>query len=340
MDNKTNHGNNFNLLRFLFASLVIVSHVPELQDGNRANEILTQIFHTISFGEMAVDSFFVLSGFLIVKSWQGRPSVIAFLSSRVLRIYPGFVASSLLCAFVIGPMYGLTNYFQDFEFVKFFSGLVKLNLSGTPSVFPNSPYPLLNGAMWTIPHEFRCYLLVLAFGLAGGFRKRWLVPVFFLLCASVHIFNRSGTFQLPLDVYFRCGMTFSAGATFYLYRYEIPWKKGIAFTALMALIGLLFIKPIAEPALCIFWGYSILYLAVSETVFIKFNRLPDVSYGVYLYAWPINKIVLWHYPGMNVYAAMAFVFLLSIVFGVTSWYVVEKPFMKLKKLFRQRGLVA
>lgn len=338
MNKKIGRENNFNLLRFFFASLVIISHVPELQDGNRKNEILTQIFHTISFGEMAVDSFFVLSGFLIVKSWQERPRIGAFLSSRILRIYPGFIASSLLCAFIIGPIYGSTNYFQYFELLKFFSGLVKLNLEVTPTVFQNSPYPTLNGAIWTIPYEFKCYLLALACGFVGGFKKRWVVLAFFLACASIHMINRLGAFQLPFDVYFRCGMAFSAGATFYLYRHEIIWSREIVFAALIALIGLLFIKPFAEIALCAFWGYAIIYFAISGTRFLEFNRLPDVSYGIYLYAWPINKIILWHYPKMNVYVAIALVFLFSIVCGVASWFIIEKPFMKLKKLFRQRSV--
>ena len=121
--------NNFNLLRFIFASLVIFSHVPELRDGNRSNEILTRVFGTISFGEMAVDSFFILSGFLIVKSWQDGKCVARFLISRILRIYPGFLFASLICAFIIGPIYGYGDYFHNFEPLKFIRNLVKLNLN-------------------------------------------------------------------------------------------------------------------------------------------------------------------------------------------------------------------
>lgn len=88
---KLDHENNFNLLRFIFASLVIVSHAPELRDGNKTNEILTQIFGTITFGQLAVDSFFIISGFLIVKSWNDKPIFTSFLLNRILRIYPGFI---------------------------------------------------------------------------------------------------------------------------------------------------------------------------------------------------------------------------------------------------------
>jgi peptidoglycan/LPS O-acetylase OafA/YrhL len=91
MSQPRDKNNNFNALRFWFASLVILSHAPELQDGDRRHELLTQIFGTISFGEMAVQSFLLISGYLIVKSWQERPQVAVFLTHRILRIYPGCV---------------------------------------------------------------------------------------------------------------------------------------------------------------------------------------------------------------------------------------------------------
>ena len=328
----TTHTNNFNLLRFLFASLVIVSHVPELQNGNRSTEILTRIFGTISFGELAVDSFFLLSGFLIVKSWQNNPQISIFLSSRILRIYPGFIAAALACALIVGPIYGTADYFHDSQWGKFITSLTMLRLNGTAEVFAGSAYPALNGAMWSIPYEFKCYLLVLACGLSGLLNRRQAWLALFLTCTAVHITNRLGILNIPFDLYFRCAMAFTAGGCFYLYRNEIPWKTNIAWLGLLIFAGLLFIKPLAEPALCIFFGYAILHYAATGAAFLKFNQLPDVSYGVYLYAWPINKIILWHFPAMNVYAAMITVFILSIIAGTISWYAIEKPFMRFKTL--------
>jgi len=332
------HDNNFNLLRLIFAGLVIVSHVPELQDGNTSNEILSRMFGTISFGDLAVDSFFVISGFLIVKSWQDRPNGIVFLSNRILRIYPGFIAASLLCALFVGPFYGVANYFHDFEPSNFILGLWLLILTGIPTVFPNTPYPRLNGAIWSIPFEFICYLLVLVCGLTGVLNRRWIWFLLFLICAISHIANRMGMTHISFDVLIRCGMAFTAGGCFYLYRNLIAWRGYAAWVSLALFVGFLFINPLAEPALCLFWGYAILYYAMEGTSLLGFNKYPDISYGVYLYAWPINKILLWHFPTMNVYAAMAVVFVLSVCAGVVSSYLVEQPFMGLKRRFRQRAL--
>lgn len=318
--------------------MVIISHAPELQDGDRGNEILSRIFGTLSFGEMAVDSFFILSGFLIVKSWQGRPDMIAFLTSRILRIYPGFIAASLLCAFAIGPVFSLGCYFNEFWFYGFIIGLAKLQLVVVPSAFPDTPYPSLNGSMWTIPYEFKCYLFVLLCGLTGVLNRRHIFLSLFMVCTVGYAISRTEVIYIPFDIYIRLAMVFTAGGCFYLYRNRIPWKLEVAWIALFLFFVLMFSKSFAEPALCIFWGYAIIYYANTGTTLLGFNRFPDISYGVYLYAWPINKIILWYFPTMNVYALMFSVFVVSVFAGAISWYVVEKPFMRLKKRFRQRSL--
>jgi peptidoglycan/LPS O-acetylase OafA/YrhL len=83
--------NNIGFLRLLFASFVIIGHSPELLDGNRNREPLSMIFHTISLGDLAVDGFFLLSGFLITKSMVNSRSFCRFLERRVFRIYPAFM---------------------------------------------------------------------------------------------------------------------------------------------------------------------------------------------------------------------------------------------------------
>ena len=85
-----------------FATLVILSHFPELIDGNRDREILTQLFYTISFGEFVVDDFFILSGYLIVKSYYLNENPFIFLRKITLRIYPRLIVVSILCVFLVG----------------------------------------------------------------------------------------------------------------------------------------------------------------------------------------------------------------------------------------------
>lgn len=169
-------------------------------------------------------------------------------------------------------------------------------------------------------------------------RHLWLALA--ITCTAAHVISRTGVIHVPFDLYVRCIMAFSVGGCFYLYRAEIPWKRNLALAALVLLGILLFFKPTAEPALCILWGYAVLHYAKAGTGLLAFNRLPDVSYGIYLYAWPINKMLLWHFPDMNVHAAMVAVFALSVLAGTASWYLVEKPCMKAKALFRRHHALA
>ena len=90
-----NKNNNFGFLRLFLAILVIVSHSPEAIDGNRNRELLTNIFGTLSFGEFAVNGFFLISGYLIHKSYENSSSLKSYFYKRVLRIYPAFIVAHI-----------------------------------------------------------------------------------------------------------------------------------------------------------------------------------------------------------------------------------------------------
>ena len=278
--------NNFNLLRLIFATLVIVSHAPEIQDGNRKRELLTRVFGTISFGDLAVDSFFILSGYLITKSWVSHPHVFTYLKSRVLRIYPGFAVASLLCAFIIGPIFGTPSYFTDFSNYLYLKSLAMLRPPATPPIFPGTFYPVVNGAMWSIYVEFCCYLFVLAFGFLGLFARRYIWAMLTLVAIGTYVPHQTQVVQMTAWHFMnlRCFMAFFSGGLFYLYKAEIPWRNDLAFAALALAIILIFGTAVSEVGVSLLWGYVILQFAHSSKALLSFNKLPDVSYGTYLYA--------------------------------------------------------
>ncbi len=325
--------NNFNILRFIFASLVIVSHAPEIQDGSRKNELLTNMFGTISFGELAVDSFFILSGYLILKSWIENPNLVRFLKSRIFRIYPGFIVASLVCVFIVGPAYGESNYLSEFRILSFLKSIVTLQQPNTPPVFFGSHFPVVNGAMWTIYYEFTCYLLVLLLGLIGFYKQRYSLFILTLLLTGLFLLNKGSILELgKVQPYVRLGMIFLYGACFYFYREYIHWRFKFSTYSLCIVFVLLFSHSFAEVAIGIFWGYSVIYFANTQGKLLLFNKLPDVSYGIYLYAWPITKVIYQEWPNINVFLCMAITLFISILFGMVSWHVIEKPFIKLKSV--------
>lgn len=333
-------GNNFNLLRFVFASMVILSHCPELQHGNRSREFLSNVFGTISFGQLAVSSFFLLSGYLIVKSWDHNPRIVSYLRNRVLRIYPAFIVTTLVCAFVVGPMASEPHYFRHFYWDDFLTNMTLLQSPAIPSVFQETFYPLVNGAMWSIEYEFKCYLLVALFGLAIGFQNRVYWLVCFLAFTTMFLIDPyvgHGTFHDPIV---RLGMMFTAGGCYFLYGRPFLDKQRWMVVALMLWALLMFNRTLAQPAVAIFWGYAILSFANRPArLFAWFNKLPDISYGVYLYAWPITKLLIEWQPEVGRLSLIVQTWLWSILAGTLSWYLIEKRFITMKAHAAPRPLV-
>lgn len=337
-----NNYNNFNLLRLIFAILVIFSHSFELIEGNRNNEILTKIFHTISFGDLSVDGFFLLSGYLIVKSWNTNSNIWQFLKKRILRIYPGFIAASLVCAFIVGPLGSESNqYYLHFEISGFLKNLLLLNRPFIPSVFLGQPYSEVNGSMWSIFPEFRCYLAVMVLGVLGLIQKRnlWLVftIIFYLLLIIQKLcykFDYNIFFFSYKFLYLNLNTFFLTGGCFYLYRNRIQFDKIAASIAFIVLLIGTFSRFGADLVLGTAGGYLLFYFALKPThTLVKFNKIPDLSYGVYLYGWPVQKLLLWFFPIFSPYILFFISVFGCLILGALSWYAIEKPLMKLKKEF-------
>jgi peptidoglycan/LPS O-acetylase OafA/YrhL len=185
----THNSNNLDALRLLFASMVLLSHSIELVVGNRANEPLTILFGTISLGELGVDAFFILSGFLITKSFDRDPRPLAFLIKRVVRIFPAFIVASLISVLLVGAL-GSANaaeYFTSLNLKQLVYNALTLNVPRVPPTFVGLPSELVNGSMWTVRFEFIGYLAILGLGILGAFRTT--VRTGCLFVASLFVYH-------------------------------------------------------------------------------------------------------------------------------------------------------
>ena len=333
--------NNFNLLRLSFAILVIMSHSPELAASDPNREDLDHLFQTLSFGGLAVSGFFLLSGFLIVQSWNNAPRPMEFLRSRVLRIFPAFIVATLVCAFIVGPLAATrSSYFADFWIPGFIVGTLLLQPPIVPSVFPGTHYPVVNGAMWTISLEFVCYLGVLLAGLCGITRRRNAWFAFTICTSAVFIFHRFGLLGGVRNENFLSHPLLSLASFFLVGGCYCLFRANVVFDASRAVIaGVIIVVAIPtslrELALLTAGGYLLFYFAFKPISCIaNFHKLPDVSYGVYLYGWPVQKLLLWYVPTMSPWLLFALSCVLALLCGVVSWYAVEKPFLRFKSANR------
>jgi peptidoglycan/LPS O-acetylase OafA/YrhL len=321
--------NNFNLVRLTLAVLVLLSHAPELIDGNRSRELLTRIFGTLSFGELAVDGFFLLSGYLIVQSWEMQPAAWPFLKKRLLRIYPGFIVATMVCAFCIGPLAAEpSSYFSALNLPALVTHMLFLQKPAVPEVFAGLPHPGINGSMWTIAAEFTCYLSVLALGAVGALTRRRLILVLALALCVIGVKHRLSGEQIQG---MRLAMLFATGAVHYLYRDRIRMHGGLAAVALCVVTVCMFSWRLSELAVTFVGGYTLLYVAGKRSARLsQFNRLPDVSYGVYLYGWPIQKLLIWYVPAISPWSLFALSVVCSLFAGTVSWYLIEEPALRFK----------
>lgn len=175
--------NNFNALRLVAAWMVIYGHAWAIT-GTAGQDVITWLTQFKFAGAVAVDLFFVISGFLIAASLQ-RNSVRNYLQARALRILPALVTCVALSVFVLGPLLTTArDYWHSPQTWRYL--LLNASLWSTthtlPGVFEHLPYTAVNGSLWTLPGEARLYLALLVASLCGVLTPPRYTPLWALSC--------------------------------------------------------------------------------------------------------------------------------------------------------------
>lgn len=325
--------NAFDLLRLFGALLVIVEHSWVLTGHGSAFADASGTHP----GMVGVGIFFLTSGYLIAASWLADPSVRRFAAKRALRIYPAYAVVILLAVFVLGPLLTTLStgaYFGDRQtWVHLLSNLGILTPSyDLPGVFTTLPHPnAVNGSLWTIRIEVLCYVAVAVLGLIGLLRNRVALTVITVaalalvgavrLDAPLPALLTSGPAE-PL-AFFALGMLARA-----LGRAAVPpwWAAGLSVLVWLVCWS----TPLA--------GFAAIAAITLVTLAVAFRSPPalhrptrghDVSYGVYLLAFPIQQTLVefgLRAPFQVLLASVA----ITVPLALASWHLVERPALRLK----------
>ena len=343
-DNASLRRNNLDFLRFFLASLVIFSHSFALLSGTDDTEPLMRLTRgQICSGAFAVDAFFIISGFLITHSWIRGRGPLDFARKRAARIYPGFIAAMLFLAFVVAPMASPDPYgsFAPGPLRNLLFGSITLRGYGYRGAFLGNPWRAINGSLWSISYEVWCYVGVAMLGMIGLLRTRRFVLSLFvvsLLCsvlyAALHlrlggkilgvIFGSPGLWARLLPYYL-------AGVVFYLFRDLIPCRAWLASAAAVVLGIAVFVPYGMTVAVPIAGTYLLFWFAFNPAIPLQgWAKYGDFSYGIYLYAFPIQQLLIHWFSPLKPMGLLALSLPLSIGFGIGSYHFVEKRFISRK----------
>jgi len=337
--------NNFDLLRLVFATSVLLSHCHVLSQADDLR-VVSQLFSAT----LAVKGFFVISGYLVMMSWENSAGIRDYAEKRLRRIYPAYAAVVLACAAVgaILTALPLSEYAGAGLWRYLAANLVFLNFlaPSLPGVFEGQAFNEVNGALWTLKIEVMYYAFVPMLAWMLGRFGRWrviaslyaLAVVYSVVMGELHA--RTGTefwLQLQRQLPGQLGY-FLAGVALYFLRDRLRGRWGVPAALAVAAFGAM--QLVASPYLAVALeplalGVLVIAAATGLPHLGRFARYGDFSYGIYIIHFPVVQAMVAagmfaDSPWTALLVSLAVVALLSAL----SWHWVEQPCLRKSSHFR------
>lgn len=307
--------NLFDAIRILAAAMVIVGHAWPLSGLKGA-----PTYSGITIHHLGVYIFFTISGYLLARSWARAPQPMPFLLRRALRIFPGLFLVVLVTVFLIGPVVSTAaprGYWGGTSTWAYLWNMILVAQYDLPGVFTENPTTAVNGSLWSLGPEFCCYLMLVVLGVLGAVASRTIRAA---LAVSISV----AIVAIPIEGPFRTTMiavVFFILGSLLAGLPQLPlWPAAVGAVIMVFLSG--------EVGLVAAWLF-VPYLVVavgSRTSRIAgpLHRLGDPSYGMYLWAFPLQQILLAVFGPLPLVVSITVVLLGASALGFASWHLIEK----------------
>lgn len=331
--------NSFDHVRLVAAWLVLVGHSYALR--GEGSDPLASVIGFTDFGSFAISVFFILSGFLIARSWLNDPDPLRYLGRRLLRIMPGLGVCVLVTAFVLGPLFtrlSAVDYFSNLQTWRYLENVTMYIMRyPLPGLFENHPNSAVNGSLWSLRVEFTLYLLILILGMLRLLRL-WPVCAIIAIVIVAHLFvlDRFVPRDRGIIAFFTGGRVelivyFMSGSLLYLIRDYIRLDRRLFACMVLVLAGAVWL-PHPELLWLFALPYCILYICLrSPPSWLSLKRFGDISYGMYIYAFPIQQSVFSVERGrLPIFIYVLICTVLTAGAATASWYWVERTALRRK----------
>jgi peptidoglycan/LPS O-acetylase OafA/YrhL len=344
----TGHDNNLNLVRVVAAMMVLVSHAFVLASGRTAAEPWLAHLGTTP-GGLAVGVFFAVSGFLVTGSLERSRSLHRFAAARALRIYPALWVSLLLTLGLVGLWFTELSpgqFFRDPQTWRWLgkNAVMLTGESALPGAFAHVPFAAgVNGSLWTLCWELRLYLLLgLAWWCARLVARRHAAITFERVTIAAAVAFTAANVALHLAGreidYVELAATFLQGSALWTLRgrVSIGWGTFLALASAYAISALVSVQAFQfVNALGLAW--LTLHLAFLPAGWLRcYNRVGDYSYGIYIFAFPIQQAWMASLPGLGPLGLAAIAVPPTLALAALSWHLMEKRALAHKESLARR----
>lgn len=328
--------NNLNLFRLILASMVIYGHAPCFINATGRTDFIANLVHFTYSGNLAVIMFFFISGILITNSLLVKQNWKSFILARLFRLIPGLIFVSAVIG-IICFYFTESNFITHLKIIweyMYKNALLNIQFEMQGVNFLHDAHPLggryaaaINGSLWTIPIEFKMYLMILSVWFISKSIYPKLMPVLMiigLLSPIIFIEPLLGDGEVKFLI-----PSFMLGALYAYYKDKINlnWQVAIGLFLLTNIVAGLIIKS---------WLYVVAFnttmIWLSGTKLLTSFRIKhDISYGVYLWGWPIEQLVGYFMPWLHYWYFILVSIALTFVVAYISCRLIEEPSMNICK---------